>query len=456
MSRLTSKKNRVVRPSPASTQLGVMNLEDRVVPTLGLLQGLKGAILEKLAHVSHIDLPAKQGHFSDLVSQIKGKSGSHADKGDKGHTDDGTADLFDPAPGDQTDVLVADGTYTLHNHPAFGHGLQLNNLIVPNENTATTYQFDFDHPDSDITLVVDGDIITISGTMFGGRILDGTTDQYDPNDSGLWEVDFEYTNVQQAFDDDDLEVPAIDGGPFGFGTLTQLYGPEKVFDLRGDSGDMTFEFRLGDEADNSGYEGFEGVSGWGWLQHRLTGEGDFIKAGGSDWNFIAKLVEDEPPVNGGGQGLTPGFWRQPHHFECWTGVKPTDSFESVFGVDSPSFGKKFTLLDAVTAKGGGEFAMLRHAVAAYLNAASEGVNYKYTTAEVVMMVQQAYMTGNFEAVKNKFETQNELGNVDLKGDKKSKDSDQDKKKSKKEKSSGKSKFNIKDAFFAKLKSKRKC
>jgi hypothetical protein len=109
----------------------------------------------------------------------------------------------------------------------------------------------------------------------------------------------------------------------------------------------------------------------------------------------------------GGEGCTPGYWRQVQHFDAWeaTGYEPVDSFDAVFGVDS-SFG---TLLDGVKAKGGGEKALARHAVAALLNASSPYVSYEYSPAQVIALVQGAYACGNFEAIKDLLEYQNELG-----------------------------------------------
>ena len=64
-----------------------------------------------------------------------------------------------------------------------------------------------------------------------------------------------------------------------------------------------------------------------------------------------------------GEGCTPGYWRQPHHFDSWVpaGHSPTDSFNAVFGVSATG---NPTLLQAVKKKGGGEKALLRHATAA--------------------------------------------------------------------------------------------
>jgi hypothetical protein len=47
-------------------------------------------------------------------------------------------------------------------------------------------------------------------------------------------------------------------------------------------------------------------------------------------------------------------------------------------------------------------------VAALLNAAHPNINYAYTVAQVIAMVQSAYATGNFEGVKDTLEDNNEL------------------------------------------------
>ncbi|MCI0558897.1 MAG: carboxypeptidase regulatory-like domain-containing protein, partial [Nitrososphaera sp.] len=62
-----------------------------------------------------------------------------------------------------------------------------------------------------------------------------------------------------------------------------------------------------------------------------------------------------PPT--GGQGCTPGYWKQPQHFDSWVGYNPNNSFDQVFGVTS-SFGG--SLLDAASRGGVGEAMMARH------------------------------------------------------------------------------------------------
>lgn len=115
---------------------------------------------------------------------------------------------------------------------------------------------------------------------------------------------------------------------------------------------------------------------------------------------------EPPPPPPGGQGCTPGYWKQEHHFDSWVGYTPWQDYETVFGVDA-SFSK--TLVGAASQGGGGEKALGRHAVAALLNAANPDVNYLYTEAEVIALVQSAYATGDFEGAKNLLAAQNEIG-----------------------------------------------
>jgi cysteine-rich repeat protein len=108
----------------------------------------------------------------------------------------------------------------------------------------------------------------------------------------------------------------------------------------------------------------------------------------------------------GGEGCTPGFWKQPHHLAAWVGYHPDELFDVVFGVDAPG---DLTLLETLWQRGGKEKALGRHAVAALLDAASPDVNYYYTAADVIALVQSAYATDDFEGVKNLLEHENESG-----------------------------------------------
>jgi len=107
----------------------------------------------------------------------------------------------------------------------------------------------------------------------------------------------------------------------------------------------------------------------------------------------------------GDEGCTPGYWRQPHHYDSWVGYTPDQLFDSVFGVDAPG---NMTLGDAVKVGGGGAYALMRHAVAALLNSTSS-INYAYETADVIDMVQDAFASGDYEDVKDALEEENERG-----------------------------------------------
>lgn len=126
---------------------------------------------------------------------------------------------------------------------------------------------------------------------------------------------------------------------------------------------------------------------------------------GHDYDVFC-LTPPPPPPPGGIEGCTPGFWKQDQHFDSWTGYSPTDLFDSVFGVDANG---NLTLAQAAAQGGRGESALMRHAVAALLNAASADVDYAFTTSEVIQIVQDAYASGGFEGAKNTFETENEKG-----------------------------------------------
>ncbi len=119
--------------------------------------------------------------------------------------------------------------------------------------------------------------------------------------------------------------------------------------------------------------------------------------------LIARLIPGQPT---GGEGLTPGYWKQSHHFDDWRNFAPTNNYNTVFGVsDDPSL----TLLGALERGGGGKNALGRHAVAAILNASHEHISYNWTVSQIIAAVQQAYATNNFEPLKNQLDTWNNQG-----------------------------------------------
>jgi len=114
-------------------------------------------------------------------------------------------------------------------------------------------------------------------------------------------------------------------------------------------------------------------------------------------------------VETGGQGCTPGYWKQEQHFDSWMGYSPADMFSAVFGNNAfPGM----TLLAVMKQGGGGLNALGRHAVAALLNASSMDVSYDRSVAQVIAMFNAAYASGNegaVETTKNVLNYFNELG-----------------------------------------------
>ncbi|MCJ7706856.1 MAG: hypothetical protein MUO38_04470 [Anaerolineales bacterium] len=76
----------------------------------------------------------------------------------------------------------------------------------------------------------------------------------------------------------------------------------------------------------------------------------------------------------GREGCSPGFWKQPQHFDSWPArFQPGDSFAAVFlGLDGPA---EPTLLQSLEMGGGGLNALMRQSTAALLNAASPAVEF---------------------------------------------------------------------------------
>ncbi len=115
----------------------------------------------------------------------------------------------------------------------------------------------------------------------------------------------------------------------------------------------------------------------------------------------------EPPT--GGEGCTPGYWKnRGRRIGDWE-LDPDATFESVFGNDVFS-GQ--TLLDVLRLRGGGVNALGRHAVAALLNALSPNVDYGLTAAEVIDAFNDAVASGDadlIEATKDVFDELNNEG-----------------------------------------------
>ena len=121
--------------------------------------------------------------------------------------------------------------------------------------------------------------------------------------------------------------------------------------------------------------------------------------------FTNRLLPPPPPQ--GGEGCTPGYWGREQHFDSWTSPYTTSaSFQSVFGVDAyPGM----TLLDVVNNPGPPKKQVGRMAVAALLNAASPGVDFDLTTAEVIAAFNAAWASGDYNTTKDMLDDLNNQG-----------------------------------------------
>jgi len=111
---------------------------------------------------------------------------------------------------------------------------------------------------------------------------------------------------------------------------------------------------------------------------------------------------------GGGQGCTPGYWKNnasKKEAVSWKTYSPGEYFDTVFGVSF--LGPKVTLEQALGLHGGGYNALARHAAAALLNSSQSSIGFAYTTAEVIALVKEAETTGKPEPIKNELAAANE-------------------------------------------------
>jgi hypothetical protein len=187
-------------------------------------------------------------------------------------------------------ATILPGTYQLHSHPDGNqnpppYGLRLDGLLG---NGSTTMTFDFDAVGASVFMDFNGTSLHIYGTAFGGVDV-GSTYSSDPALTSFITIDFTYSVVSPAPGDDDLIVTTPDFT--NTGTVTWL-DDGTVYDLFDYSGSKNYTFRLGDEDSNLGHRGFNGISGWGWVNHGIAGSdpNTLSHISASDWLFTATRV----------------------------------------------------------------------------------------------------------------------------------------------------------------------
>ena len=141
------------------------------------------------------------------------------------------------------------------------------------------------------------------------------------------------------------------------------------------------------------------------LQIQALSEGEGGTPASFSWITAGLRV---PPPPGGGEGCTPGYWKQDQHFGSWTAPYTPDTlFADVFEDAFPGM----SLLDVAGQGGGGLIALGRHTVAALLNGASGGVDYDLSSAEIIDAFNAAHpgSRNDYNRLKNRFEGFNEQG-----------------------------------------------
>ena len=209
-------------------------------------------------------------------------------------------------------IMFETGMYDLGNHPDGNardpeYGARIDNLYDSIGVDVGIFTFDFECTDCAMSMIYDGNSITISGTAFGGE-PDGDGGYLNNGYDGLYSFNNVTYSMVVPLENDgsglqDIGIMGTTGGPIG--TLTFL--GDGVDDLPSltmwelmdkNDPDRGFpnSFRVGDEDNDAGHRGFDGISGWGWFLVRADGTRDFVDADGAqDWLFTADRVPVPAP-----------------------------------------------------------------------------------------------------------------------------------------------------------------
>ncbi len=195
----------------------------------------------------------------------------------------------------QAYAIEINTTYLLSNHPDGSeappaYGLRLDGLMG---DPSKEYTFDFDHADSSMKLIWDGNKIVIDGQAFGGEDIGNS---YGVGTTAIWDIHFEYdTGISQPLGKGGVDDLIVRANNANFGTISSSLGNYELEDKSKDeTKPNSLSFRFGDKK-GQGHRGFDGISGWGWLNHgENCRDGDCNHVASSDWLFIAKVLGTPP------------------------------------------------------------------------------------------------------------------------------------------------------------------
>lgn len=201
-------------------------------------------------------------------------------------------------------ITFEQGTYVLGNHPDGAKAKPFYGARLDNLHDEGVFTFDFECGDCGMTMVYDGSTIDISGKAYGGH-PDGDGDFLDDEFDGLYEFDMVYSMVGVVEnsgdgDDDGLQDIGVDAadamGAVGTLTFLDAIGDPPSWTLTDKAGSNPFSLRVGDEDDDDGHRGFDGISGWGWLIFSPVPDGTTLDhepkmpTGAQDFLFTAERV----------------------------------------------------------------------------------------------------------------------------------------------------------------------
>lgn len=402
------------RPSPRLVHFE--QLEDRVVPA-GM--SIFGYIYEDTNQdgIKQDDEPGIPGSFVDL------------------HRSDGTfiTNAISDADGFYSFTDLAPGDYYIFQEQPEGYDDGLESFWVDGGREVIPGTIGTDRVD--ITLEAEGPNSAV-GIDFGEYYTGGGGFEYIPASlSGIAYVDL---NANGSFDDGEAlsgVIMILEGfDDFGNQIYTETITDENGEYVFNDLAPGTYSLS---QIQPEGYlDGADFVGSVDGIQMGIIDEGsddrivEIVLGSGSTgvgYNFSERpevVIDDPPADNGeqtGNQGLTPGFWKnnaKKFGAIAWqqAGVSPAARVDSIFtSLSGSSLGSK-TLLQALNLGGGGINALLRHAVAGYLNAKHPGVHYPITSSELTQAVNQAvnhYLTTGSKtqvnALKDQLENYNEQG-----------------------------------------------
>jgi hypothetical protein len=120
-------------------------------------------------------------------------------------------------------------------------------------------------------------------------------------------------------------------------------------------------------------------------------------------NIRLRSGEEPPPPPPGGEGCTPGYWK--NHLDSWAaaGFSPSQALSTVFSAAGLGTLAGNSLLEALNYDGGSSIVekkriLLRAAVASVLNSAHPGVSFDMTTSDIVSAVNAALATNNKDTI----------------------------------------------------------